>query len=314
MNCTCRSAAGRNRVVRQSPLLLTALLVLASTLSLGCHPSSGTVTTSQLLHLAQNLAVKPGHAPCAVFDADGTLWDFDLSEALVKRTLADRTASDAGLPAMNATLAAFGLPTAATVYEATRAIDAALASGALLEAGRRRGWDEAEVATRVWPHYNWLYAGLAPAAVSARADKLLATGGYRERVFDGMRAVVAVLRARGFKLFVISGGVHEFATVGAAAFGFAPAEVRGLKLKVRDGRLTDEVVPPVPYQGGKATLARELCGGPPMFAFGDSVAAGDAAMLAAAAVPVAVRPQGRHLETAKRRRMLIYARPEAGPW
>jgi phosphoserine phosphatase len=295
-------------------LLPTALLLLLATLSLGCYSTSGKVTTSQLLLASQNLAVKPGHVPCAVFDADGTLWDFDLSEALVKQTLAEKTASDAGLPAMNATLTAFGLPPAPSVYDATRALDAALASGALLAAGRTRGWDEAEVAARVWPHYNWLYVGLEPARVAARAERLVATPAYRKRLFEGMRAVSSVLRARGFKLFVISGGVHEFAAAGASFLGFKPGEVRGLQLKVHDGRLTDEVVRPVPYEGGKATLARELCGGKPMFAFGDSVASGDAAMLGLAAVPVAVRPQGRHLAAAKKRGMLIYEHPEIAPW
>ena len=106
-------------------LLLTALALLTSTLTLACYPTSGKVGTSELLMLVQNKAVKPGHVPCAVFSADGTLGD--------------------------------------------------------------------------------------------------GGGG----AFGGVQAVVAVLRARGFRLFVITSGAHGLAAAGAAAAGFAPAEVRG---------------------------------------------------------------------------------------
>jgi phosphoserine phosphatase len=109
---------------------------------------------------------------------------------------------------------------------------------------------------------------------------------------------------------VVSGGVHEFVQAAAAELGFAPDEVRGLQLEVRDGALTDRVVEPVPYKQGKATLATALCGGRPMFAFGDSVASGDSAVLALAARPVAVRPKGRHLVAAEQQAVPILERPD----
>ena len=286
-----------------------ALAVLA--VVAGCGPASRAVTTDRLLAMVRDAPVAAGHTRCAVFDADGTLWDFDLSSTLVRQTLRDRTAGEGGLAAMNALLAAFGLPPGADVYAATRAVDEALDSGALHAAGRSRGWDEDEVNARVWPHYNWLYLGMPAEAVVDRARRLLSDPSFRARVFPGMRAVVAALRSRGYRVRVISGGVHEFVAAGAAEAGFLSDEVRGLKVAYRDGRLTGEVVAPVPYQQGKATIARELCGGRPMFAFGDSVASGDAAMLDLAALPVAVRPAGRHREAARRRGMLVYERPEA---
>lgn len=275
-------------------------------------PAATAVTTGRLLALVREAPIAPGYTACAVFDADGTLWDFDLSSTLVKQTLRQRSASAQGLPAMNALLATYGLPRGADIYQATKTIDDAFDSGALHAAGRRRGWDEDAVNTRLWPHYNWLYIGLPPTALTARARQLMADAGYRSQVFGGMRQLVSDLRGRGFRVRVISGGVHEFVEAGAAELGFAPDEVRGLQVKYRNGRLTADVVEPVPYKQGKAIIARELCAGTPLFAFGDSVASGDAAMLEIAKYPVAVKPKARHLVAAQAAGMMIYEHPEQG--
>jgi hypothetical protein len=177
-------------------LLLPALtLLVTSTLTLACYPSSGRVGTSELLLLVQNKAMKPDVAPCAVFD-DGALAD---------------------------------------------------------EHGKAYG---------------------------------------------GIQAVAAVLRGRGLRLVVIRGGAPASAPASAPAadIGFTPAEVRS-----------------VPPRGDKAAFAREVCGGRPAYVFA-AAAAADAALLATAAVPVAVRPQGRDLAAARRRGLLIYAHPENAPW
>jgi len=273
-------------------------------------PAAAIVATEQLLLLVREAPIATGYTACAVFDADGTLWDFDLSSTLVKQTLQQRAASALGLPAMNALLATFGLPPGADIYQATRTIDDAFDSGALHAAGRSRGWDEDAVNVRLWPHYNWLYLGLAPTALTSRAQQLMAEAGYRTRVFAGMRQLVTALRGRGMRVRAISGGVHEFVEVAAAELGFTADEVRGLKVKVVNDLLTADVVEPVPYQQGKAVIARELCGGAPLFAFGDSVASGDAAMLAIARYAVAVRPKERHLTAAQSAGMMIFEHPE----
>jgi phosphoserine phosphatase len=254
--------------------------------------------------------VPEGHVPCAVFDADGTIWDFDLSETVVDRTVRDRTASERGLPALNALLASFALPEAGDVYEARASIETAWSSGRIAAAGRMRGWDDDAISERLWPSYSWLYVGFEPSAVAARARALMAERPYGERVFAGVRPVLAALRERSYRVRIISGGVHHLVQAAAADLGFRPEEVRGLALEVRDGVLTDRVVPPVPYQRGKAVLAMKMCGGQPRFAFGDSVASGDSAMLDLAAVPVAVRPRDRHLASAVERGMLIWERPD----
>ena len=158
--------------------------------------------------------------------------------------------------------------------------------------------------------YNWLYVGRTPAELADRAHQLMNDQHHRTRVFGGVRKAVAALRAKGFQVRVISAGVHEFVQAGAVDVGFAPSEVQGLALEVRDGLLTDRVVEPIPYQQGKAALATTMCGGRPMYAFGDSVATGDASMLRLAAVPVAVKPHERHLAAACDQHMLIWQSPE----
>jgi len=277
-----------------------------------CGHSGRVVTTSQLVGMVRDEPVPQGHVPCAVFDADGTLWDFDLSETVVDRTVRDRTASEQGLPALNAMLASFGLSEAGDVYEARASIETAWSSGKIAATGRARGWDDDAIAERLWPSYNWLYVGFEPSAVAARARVLMAEQAYREKVFDGVRPLLAALRERSYRVRIISGGVHQLVQAAAADLGFQSDEVRGLALEVRDGVLTDRVVPPVPYQQGKAVLAMKMCGGQPRFVFGDSVASGDSAMLDLAAVPVAVRPRDRHLASAVERGMLIWERPDEG--
>jgi phosphoserine phosphatase len=290
----------------------TALPSLLATLLLGaCGHTSSVVTIPELQRMVREEPIPPGHVACAVFDADGTLWDFDLSETLVEQTIRARTASELGLPAFNALLQDFGLAAAADIYQANAALEGAWSSGQLHAIGRQRGWDEEAVNVRIWPHYNWLYVGSTPEALGERARQLMGAQGYRAKVFAGMRSLLDALRAEKFQLRVVSGGVHEFVAEAAADLGFAPGEVRGLRVQLRDGLLTAEVDAPVPYKQGKATLTTELCGGKPMFAFGDSVASGDSALLALAAHPVAVRPKGRHLAAALQLAMPILERPEA---
>ncbi len=254
--------------------------------------------------------VPEGYVPCAVFDADGTLWDFDLSETIVDRTVRDRTASDKGLPALNALLTSFGLPEAMDVYQARASIETAWSAGRISAVGRERGWDDDAIAQRLWPSYNLLFVGFEPSAVAARARSLMTEQAYREKVFAGVRPLLDGLQARSYRVRVVSGGVHQLVQAAATGLGFMPNEVRGLALEVRDGVLTDRVVLPVPYQQGKAALATSMCGGRPRFVFGDSVASGDSAMLDLAAVPVAVRPRDRHLASAIERGMLIWERPD----
>ncbi len=305
-------AMTRARQVVAIEVLLRATLVLANALLMACSHAEATIGTRDLLALVRTTPIDAGHTACAVFDADGTLWDFDLSGTLTEQTLVHKRASDAGLPALNASLQSFGLPAATDIYAAAQAMTKAYETKQLYAIGETQGLDEDAVNVRIWPQYNWLYVDQRPAELEQLATQLMVEQAYDARIFAGMRAVIGALRERQFHVYVISGGVHEFVVAGAARLGFSPVEAHGLKLVVQDGRLTPQVVAPVPYKQGKATLALQLCGGKPLFAFGDSVATGDAAMLQLAAIPVAVRPHGRHLTAAHTQQMRIYEHPETG--
>jgi len=299
-------------VRRAGPASWGLVLVLWPLLGVGCAHGERIVTVPDLQELIRQEPVPAGHVACAVFDADGTLWDFDLSGTLVEQTLEARRGSDQGLPPLNDLLQTFDLPPAADVHEALRALGAAWSSGRLQGIGQQRGWDEQAVSLRVWPSYNWLYLGRSPAELAVQARLLLQEQKYQTRIFAGVRSLVTSLRAAGFRVLVISAGVHEFVQAATTDLGFAPAEVRGLQVAVQDGRLTPQVLEPIPYMQGKAVIARQLCGGKPMYAFGDSVASGDAALLELAAFPVAVKPHGRHRQAARQRGMRMLEHP-AGP-
>lgn len=101
---------------------------------------------------------------------------------------------------------------------------------------------------------------------------------YNECVYQPMVEVLAYLRARGFKTFIVSGGGVEFMRVWAEdAYGIPPEQVVGssgkLRYEVRDGAPVIEKLPELDFMDdgpGKPVGIQRFIGRRPILAFGNS--------------------------------------------
>lgn len=134
----------------------------------------------------------------------------------------------------------------------------------------------------------FLYVGLELTTLRAQAGEWVATHLAR-RAFAEQRALVGYLRSRGFEIWVVSGGPQWLAQVAAARlFDLPPERVIGVATRVVDGRLSAEIIPPVPFRAGKAASIEASIGVAPQIVVGNSKS--DIPMLALATrLAIAVR-------------------------
>jgi len=256
---------------------------------------------SHRLEVAETAGIEAiGYRPCAVFDADGTLWAGDLTTSLVQEVLAEGAVRDEARAPFNALLTRYGEPPGQTAELAIRRLEQAYTGGRLYAFSEARGIPRAQVDLEVWPSYNWVFSGWKPDEVQARARALWARDFHRQ-VFVGLTPVIDLLRAHGLRVVVVSAALEPALLVATSHLGFDPADVRGMRSGVSEGRLTPEIEPPVLFSEGKLEVVHALCGGRPLAVFGDSVASSDAGMLEDAWLAVAVEPRGRHLDRARDR-------------
>lgn len=91
------------------------------------------------------------------------------------------------------------------------------------------------------------------------------------RRFAAIRRIHDWLRQQGFEVWIVS--ATNWWTVSTAAqliFGHDPAFTVGNRVVVRDGILTDQLVPPALFREGKVEAIRREIGARPAIVFGDS--------------------------------------------
>ena len=137
------------------------------------------------------------------------------------------------------------------------------------------------------------HAGMTTEAFLADVEKWLASARhprfkrpYTELVYQPMLEVMRLLRANGFKTYIVTGGGQEFVrTYAARVYGVPPDQVIGssllTKYEVREGKpvlLREPKVFLIDDKGGKPVAINLFIGRRPIAAFGNSD--GDAEMLA----------------------------------
>jgi phosphoserine phosphatase len=203
-------------------------------------------------------------------DADGTLWSGDVGEDWLDAVAAGGAGVDEGRVAHAATRLVGPQASAANVVRAARE---AYAAGRLEE----RGYFEL-VALAL--------SGARDEALRPRLREGLARAGLAGRVIDETRAVIVGARSYGHRVVVVSASPRVVVEEAIAVAGLSVDHVIGLEL-ADDGLHTRT---PFPYAQGKAELlAVHAARAPVHAALGDS--AFDAAMLALARHPLAVRPR-----------------------
>jgi phosphoserine phosphatase len=197
--------------------------------------------------LVSRLAGPPG---LAAFDADGTLWDGDLGEAVLRDLIARRR----------------------------------------LLASPRDPWGEYLRLFEVGPAEAFAYAGQLMAGLSEvelrETSARIFTAEFAPRVFAETRWLLETLAGNGWEVYIVSASNRWSIEVAAEAFGLPADRVVALDLETEGGILTDRVCLPVPTLEGKPALLRARTGRRLDLAFGNSTL--DIPLLLAAAVPVAV--------------------------
>jgi phosphoserine phosphatase len=216
------------------------------------------------------LEVVEGPAGVAAFDGDGTLWDGDVGEELLARLADDQKL----------------IPPAG--------------AGSFAEYSSRFQLDPADA----FAYAGRAMAGLREDFVTSEAERLFAerAGGG---VFPPMRELVAELQRRSWSLYIVSASNRWSVAPAARLLGIDLDHVIALDVVVKDGRLSTEVLQPVPTLTGKPKLLRERAGRYADLAFGNSRL--DLPLLESSRVPVAVGPSSRTtplLDEAERRRWI----------
>jgi phosphoserine phosphatase len=202
----------------------------------------------------------------AAFDADGTLWDGDIGEDVLRELIRCGSLID---------------PPPRPYEEYEHRVRRDPADGFAFAVRLMRGMGEAEVLD-----------------VSRRvfADR------FASAVFDDVRACLHHLVARGWQAYVVSASNRWSVEVGAGHLGVPADHVIAVSVAVEDGRLTDRVAAPVPTLEGKPILLRRIAGRDADIAFGNSVL--DLPLLLTSRTPVAVGvpyPGNRFLAQARKR-------------
>lgn len=214
----------------------------------------------------------------AVFDCDGTLWGGDAGSGFMRWSM------ETGL---------LGPERAEWLRERYR----------LYEAGQV---DEVTICGEMVQ----VYAGLPEAEARAAARRFFAEE-VEGRIFPELEELVRELRRGGTDIWAVSSTWNLLieAAVGER-FGIRPERVLAAEVRVRDGRVTDELLA-VPTDEAKATALREAGVARPDAVFGNSVH--DLAMLAMAERAYPVNPTEGLLGEAGARGWAIFWPHGTGP-
>ncbi len=94
---------------------------------------------------------------------------------------------------------------------------------------------------------------------------------YRGKLFEPMRQLIGRLHANGFEVWIITASPEAlYQGFLARELGLPETRVVGVKSVVRHGRLTDEIIPPVPQDDGKLAAIETFVQATPLLAGGNS--------------------------------------------
>jgi phosphoserine phosphatase len=94
---------------------------------------------------------------------------------------------------------------------------------------------------------------------------------YPGKIYEPMRALIALLQANGFEIWIVTASPEAmYQQFLSREFRIPITNVVGVKSVVRDGLLTDEIVPPVPQDRGKKEAIETFVQERPLLVAGNS--------------------------------------------
>lgn len=195
-------------------------------------------------NLDRVLATDP--QPVAAFDADGTLWDFDLGETFFQYEIDHKL-----------------IPLPKDPWEHYENLKA-------LPGGPQQG-------------YLWLaqiHKGIPIEEVRGWAQKCIEDA-KPVPVFSEQKKLIELLLSRGVKVYIVTASIKWAVEPGAALFGISPDQVVGVKTEIVDGLVTDRQHGVITYKEGKVQGLLEYTQGKfPFLASGNTE--GDFSLLSSA--------------------------------
>jgi phosphatidylglycerophosphatase C len=94
---------------------------------------------------------------------------------------------------------------------------------------------------------------------------------FQDRIFPAMQSAIANLQRRGVRVWIVSASHRWIIEAGADYLHVRRSNVIAISAKVKDGRITGEVINPVPFQAGKVEAIRGHLSTLPFIAFSDSI-------------------------------------------
>lgn len=172
----------------------------------------------------------------AVFDADETLWSHDVGEAFLQWLIAEKklvnTPPDPGVWQHYLNLCA----------------------------------QDKNVG---YPYAAQAMAGLSEAQVKSLAQQFFEA--FKHNIYPAQQRLIQDLQAAGAKVWIVSASNQWIIEAAAPTLGVPVSQVVGIRLAVKDGRLTDTLIPPVTYRQGKVTAINTYIGQQPVLVSGDSM-------------------------------------------
>lgn len=172
----------------------------------------------------------------AVFDADETLWSHDVGEAFLQWLIAEKhlvqTPPPEGVWAR---------------YEALCLQDKTIG----------------------YPYAAQAMAGMTEAELRRLASQFFQQ--FKHNIYPAQQQLIQRLQAAGVKVWIVSASNQWIIEAAAPELGVPVSQVVGIRLRVNNGVVTDEVIAPVTYRQGKVEAIQRYIGQQPVLVSGDSM-------------------------------------------
>ncbi len=246
-----------------------------------------------LERIGQEAARAPGGV--LAFDGDGTLWSGDVGDDLFLALLEHGGIRPEAHAALERLGTAHGMAPGLEARELAHQVFTAFEAGRIPE-------------KEIYEMVAWLFAGWRVDAVRDFARGVVARREVKRRLHPETRRVVEWAMGRGIPCYVVSASPRAVVEAAVVEVGLDPANVLACTPREEDGTVLAAIIEPIPYASGKVSCLRSRTSGPLYAAFGDNVF--DFELLAAARVPVAIRPKPRLRARAAELPSLVQLHPE----